>query len=60
MSIVIWPAELYIFDEKAADSIGSVPEALETMYEDDVIVSEDEFLKMITALTSNTELEHCN
>ena len=43
-----------MFDEDA-DSIVSVFEILETMDEDGVIISEDEFLKMITALTSNTE-----
>ena len=52
---VIWFTELFVFDDKDADSIVSVLEVLETMDEDGVIVSEDEFLKMITALTSNTE-----
>ena len=52
---VVWFTELYMFDDKDADSIVSVLEVLETMDEDGVIVSEDEFLKMITALTSNTE-----
>lgn len=44
-----------MFDDEDADSIISVLEVLETMDEDGVIVSEDEFSKMITALTSNTE-----
>ena len=52
---VVWLTELYMFDDKDADSIVSVLEVLETMDEDGVIVSKDEFLKMITALTSNTE-----
>lgn len=52
---VVWFTELYMFDDKDADSIVSVLEVLETMDEDGVIVSKDEFLKMITALTSNTE-----
>ena len=52
---MIWFTELFVFDDKDADSIVSVLEVLETMDEDGVIVSEDEFLKMITALTSNTE-----
>lgn len=52
---VVWFTELYMFDDKDADSIVSVLKVLETMDEDGVIVSKDEFLKMITALTSNTE-----
>ena len=52
---VVWFAELYVFDDEDADSIVSVLEVLETMDEDGVIVSDDEFLKMIAALTSNTE-----
>ena len=52
---VVWFTELYVFDDEDADSIVSVFEILETMDEDGVIISEDEFLKMITALTSNTE-----
>ena len=52
---VIWFTELYVFDDKDADSIISVLEVLETMDEDGIIVSEDEFSKMITALTSNAE-----
>lgn len=43
-----------MFDEDA-DSIVSVFEALETMDEEGIIVLDDQFLKMITALTSNTE-----
>ena len=52
---VVWFTELYVFDDEDADSIVSVLEVLETMDEDGVNVSEDEFLKMIAALTSNTE-----
>ena len=52
---VVWFTELYVFNDEDADSIVSVLEVLETMDEDDVIVSEDAFLKMITALTSNAE-----
>lgn len=52
---VVWFTELYVFDDKDADSIISVFEVLETMDEEGVVVSESEFLKMITALTSNTE-----
>ncbi len=44
-----------MFDDKDADSIVSVLEVLETMDEDDVIISENELSEMITALTSNTE-----
>ena len=44
-----------MFDDEDADSIVSVLEVLETMDEDDVIISENELSEMITALTSNTE-----
>lgn len=52
---VVWFAELYVFDDEDADSIVSVLDVLETMDEDDVIISENELLEMITAVTSNTE-----
>ena len=52
---VAWFTELYVFDDEDADSIISVLEVLETMDEDGVIVSEDEFSQMIAALTANTE-----
>ena len=51
----VWFTELYVFDDEDADSIFSVLEVLETMDEDGVIVSEDEFSQMIAALTANTE-----
>lgn len=44
-----------MFDDEDADSIVSVLEVLETMDEDNVIISENELSEMITALTSNTE-----
>ena len=52
---VVWFTELYVFDDEDADSIVSVLEVLETMDEDDAIISENELSEMITALTSNTE-----
>lgn len=52
---VVWFTELYVFDDEEADSIISVFEVLETMDEEGVIVSDDEFTQMITALTSNSE-----
>ena len=52
---VVWFTELYVFDDEDADSIVSVLEVLETMDEDDVIISENELSEMKTALTSNTE-----
>ena len=52
---VVWFTELYVFDDEDVDSIVSVLEVLETMDEDDVIISENELSEMITALTSNTE-----
>ena len=47
--------ELFVFDDEDADSIVSVLEVLETMDEDGVVVSEDEFSEMIASLNSNTE-----
>ena len=52
---VVWFTELYVFDDEDADSIVSVLDVLETMDEDDVIISENELSEMITVLTSNTE-----
>lgn len=52
---VVWFTELYMFDDDDADSIVSVLEVLETLDEEGVVVSESEFKKMITALTSNSE-----
>lgn len=52
---VVWFTEIYAFDDEDADSIVSVLEVLETMDEDDVIISENELSEMITALSSNTE-----
>lgn len=52
---VVWFTELYVFDDEEADSIISVFEVLETMDEDGVVVSDDEFMQMIEALTSNSE-----
>lgn len=52
---VVWFTELYVFDDEDADSIVSVLEVLETMDEEGVVISENELLEMITALTSNTE-----
>ena len=52
---VVWFTELYVFDDEEADSIISVFEVLETMDEEGVVVSDDEFTQMIEALTSNLE-----
>ena len=52
---IVWFTELYVFDDEEADSIISVFEVLETMDEEDVVVSDDEFTQMIEALTSNSE-----
>ena len=46
-----------MFDDEDADSIVSVLKVLETMDEDDVVISENELSEMITALNSNTEYE---
>ena len=52
---VVWFTELFVFDDNETDSIASVLEILETMDEEGVVISENEFSNMITALTSNTE-----
>lgn len=52
---IVWFTEIYAFNDEDTDCIVSVLEVLETMDEDGVVVSEDEFSKMKTALTSNTE-----
>ena len=39
---VVWFTELFVFDDEDADSIVSVLEVLETMDEDDAIISENE------------------
>ena len=57
---MVWFTELFVFDDEDADSIVSVLEVLETMDEDDVIISENELSEMITALNSNTEYEPLN
>ena len=54
---VVWFTELFVFDDEDADSIVSVLEVLETMDEDGVVVSEDEFSEMIASLYSNTEYD---
>ena len=52
---VVWFTELFVFPDEEADSVVSVLEVLETMDEDDVVISESELDGMITALTSNAE-----
>ena len=52
---ILWFTELFVFDDNETDSIVSVLEILETMDEEGVVISENEFSNMITALTSNTE-----
>lgn len=52
---MVWFTELYVFDDEDADSIFSVPEVLETMDKEDVVVSENELSDIIMALTSNAE-----
>ena len=52
---VVWFTELFVFDDNETDSIVSVLEILETMDEEGVVISENEFSNMITALTTNTE-----
>ena len=54
---VVWFTELFVFDDEDADSIVSVLEVLETMDEDGVVVSEDEFSEMMASLNSNTEYD---
>ena len=50
---VVWFTELYELSAKESDSMVSVLDVLETLDEDDVTVSEEDFLKMIDALLNN-------
>lgn len=52
---VVWFTDLFAFVDAEADSIVSVLEILETMDEDDVVMSNAELEDMITALSSNKE-----
>ena len=52
---VVWFTDLFTFPDVEADSIVSVLEVLETMDEEGVTITEDEFKKMMTALTANVE-----
>ncbi len=52
---VVWFTELFVFRDEETDSIVSVLEVLETMDEDDVVVSESDLDSMVTALNSNVE-----
>ena len=52
---VVWFTELFAFTDEETDSIVSVLEVLETMDEDEVVVSDAELDGMVAALTSNIE-----
>ena len=50
---VIWFTDLFELLETESDSIMSVLEVLETLDEDEAIVSAEEFSKMLVALSNN-------
>ncbi len=49
----IWFTELYAFSDKEVDSIVSVFEVLETLDEEDVVATLDDYQKMIQCLSQN-------
>ncbi|MBO4693130.1 MAG: hypothetical protein J5659_01890 [Clostridia bacterium] len=52
---VVWFTDLFVFPDDEADSIVSVLEVLETMDEEDVVVTTDELSNMLSALNANEE-----
>ena len=52
---VIWFTDLYEYNPLEEDSIASVMSALETLDEEGVQFSKEDFLEMIKCLTNNTE-----
>ena len=54
---VVWFTDLYFYDPAQEDSISSVMSLLETLDEENVSFSAEEFDKMIYSLENNTECE---
>ena len=52
---VVWFTDLFTFPDDETDSIVSVLEVLETLDEEGVVVTTDEFNNMISALNENKE-----
>lgn len=52
---VVWFTDLFTFSDDETDSIVSVLEVLETLDEEGVVVTTDEFNNMISALNENKE-----
>ncbi len=52
---IVWFTDLFTFSDDETDSIVSVLEVLETLDEDGVVVTTDEFNNMISALNENKE-----
>ena len=52
---VVWFTDLFAFSDDETDSIISVLEVLETMDEEGVVVTTDEFKNMVSALSENKE-----
>jgi hypothetical protein len=53
----VWFTDLYKYNVKEEDSIASVMTLLETIDEEDVKFSKEEYLQMIASLKNNTECE---
>ena len=52
---VIWFTDLYEYMDNESDSISSVLDVLETLDEEGVVLTEDDFIDMKKALLSNQE-----
>ena len=50
---VVWFTDLYEYNSPEEESIASVMSSLETIDEDDAEFTDEDFLKMITALSDN-------
>lgn len=53
----IWFTELYVYSAAEEDTIASVMTTLETMDEDGVLISQDDFAHMLECLKSNIPYE---
>ena len=51
---VVWFTDLFEFPEDESDSMVSVLEVLETLDEDNISISKEEFSKMLDALSNNS------
>lgn len=53
----LWFSDLFEYDDEYADSIASVMAILETLDEDDVVLTNQDFSKMKTCLLKNQEYQ---